>query len=127
MTNAADEGRERAAAAADEDLQDFDPLEEQTPNERDTSVTADPLDDPAQREWEGADLGDPESDVTDTGGRTGDVTGTGADPAEIPDDADQVPIEDLPDAELQPESQGEDPDLVDLGPDGQGDVSPEDL
>lgn len=123
MTNAADEGRERAAAV-DEDMQDFDPLEEPSTNERDTSVTADPLDDPAQREWErvGSD-----AEATGTGGLGTDVTGTGADPAEIPDDEDQVPVEDLPGFEVQPESQGEDPELADLGPEGQGDVSPEDL
>lgn len=103
MTNAADEGRERAAAA-DEPYENV--------NENDTSVTQDPAADPAQREWDG-DL--------DPG-----VTGTGADPAEIPDEGDEIPFDDLPGSEEQPESQGEDPALIDLGEEGQGDVSPED-
>lgn len=103
MTNAADEGRERAAAA-EQPLDGF--------GREDTSVTPDPDADPAQREWDG-DL-DPE------------VTGTGADPAEIPDEEDEVPFDDLPGSEEQPESQGEDPALIDLGDEGQGDLSPED-
>lgn len=103
MTNAADEGRERVAAAEEP----FDDL-----RGNDTSVTPDPDADPAQREWDG-DL-DPEA------------TATGADPAEIPDEEDEVPFDDLPGSEEQPESQGEDPALIDLGEEGQGDLSPED-
>jgi len=115
MTDAANEGRERFDAVEDP-LADFD--------ERDTSVTPDPQQDPAQREWEGegGDALDP--DVTGAG--PGETTGTGADPAEIPDEEDEIPIEDLPFSEQQPDSQGEDPALIDLGPDGQGDIQPED-
>lgn len=110
MTNAADEGRERAAAAG-EQMPSFD--------ERNTSVSRDPFEDPAQAEWDSTDPSlDPDA--------TGETTGTGADPAEIPDDEDEIPFDDLPGTQAQPESQGEDPDLIDLGPEGQGDISPED-
>lgn len=39
----------------------------------------------------------------------------------------EIPEEDLPDEEEQPESQGEDPLLVELGEEGEGDVSPSDV
>ena len=89
----------------------------------DTSMTADPADDPAQAEWDRTTLLDegvaPE-DLNPT-------TATGADPDEIESDDDEIPFADQPDADLQPESQGEDPLVVELGEDGEGDLSPEDL
>ncbi|UJP10716.1 sugar ABC transporter ATPase [Microbacterium sp. KUDC0406] len=86
---------------------------------RDADATApgDPGSDPAQREWEG-------SGTEDAGA---DTTATGRDPAEIPDPEDQIPAEDVPSAEAQPETQGTDPETAELGQDGQGDIAPEGL
>lgn len=89
----------------------------------DTSVTADSADDPAQAEWDRTTLLDEgvSPDELDAS------TATGADPDEIPSDDDEIPFADLPDSDLQPESQGQDPLLVELGEDGEGDLLPEDL
>jgi hypothetical protein len=88
----------------------------------DTSIEPDPAADPAQAEWE-------ETIARDEGASEDDLdpaTATGADPAEIPAPDDEIPIEDrVPDWQ-QPETQGEDPDIADLGPDGEGDLAPED-
>ena len=84
--------------------------------DEDATATADASADPAQAEWE----------RTQTGEGTGD-TATGRDPAEIPDPADEIPAEDLPPTGAQPETQDADPAIADLGPDGEGDLSPEDL
>lgn len=91
--------------------------------DRDATATADPADDPAQAEWdqttavdEGANEDGPDP-----------ATATGRDPAEIPDPADEIPAEDLHGSAAQPESQGEDPLIADLGEEGEGDLSPEDL
>jgi len=46
---------------------------------------------------------------------------------EIPDPADEIPAEDLHGSAGQPESQGEDPLIADLGEEGEGDLSPEDV
>ena len=89
----------------------------------DTSVTADPADDPAQAEWDRTTLLDEGASPDELDG----TTATGADPDEIASDDDEIPFADLPDAELQPESQGEDPLVVELGEEGEGDLSPEDL
>ena len=77
--------------------------------------------DPAQAEWDRTaelDSGSPaeESD-----------SATGGDPAEIPDAADEIPAEDLPSSESQPETQGADPVIAELGEEGEGDLTPEDL
>ncbi len=64
-----------------------------------------PIDDPAQAEWE----------------RT-----AALDPDEFSPD-DQIPDSDLPSRAVQPETQGADPTLADIGEDGQGDISPQDL
>ncbi|SBS72091.1 sugar ABC transporter ATPase [uncultured Microbacterium sp.] len=80
---------------------------------RDTTSFDDPSQDPAQAEWEQA--GDSET------------TGTGADPAEIPDESDEVPATDLPTSAEQPETQGEDPVIAELGEDGQGELAPGDV
>ncbi|GAA4785847.1 sugar ABC transporter ATPase [Microbacterium gilvum] len=78
-----------------------------------STAYADPSDDPAQAEWEGR--------APEPG------TATGADPAEIPDEADEIPAADLPRGEEQPETQEADPIVADLGEDGEGDLAPEDL
>lgn len=89
----------------------------------DATTEADPRDDPAQAEWErtGArDAGLGEDDLDP-------ATATGRDPDEIPDPDDQIPAEDLPASPSQPESQGEDPVLADIGDEGQGDLGPGDV
>ncbi|MFC4137453.1 MULTISPECIES: sugar ABC transporter ATPase [unclassified Microbacterium] len=82
----------------------------------DATTRSDPESDPAQREWE--DAGSAEDEA---------ATATGRDPDEIPDPEDEIPAEDLPRPEAQPETQGADPEVAELGEDGQGDISPEDL
>ncbi|GAB2569183.1 sugar ABC transporter ATPase [Leucobacter ruminantium] len=77
--------------------------------------------DPAQAEWDrmaALDGGAP-ADESDSA--------TGGDPAEIPDAGDEIPAEDLPSSESQPETQGEDPVIAELGEEGEGDLTPEDL
>jgi len=100
------------------DVEEVQPL-----RDGDATSTADPADDPAQAEWErteALDEGVSEDELDPT-------TGTGADPAEIADGADEILREDLHGSDTQPESQGEDPVLADLGEDGEGDLSPEDI
>ncbi len=87
---------------------------------RDTTIEPDPAQDPAQAEWDRT--------VAEEDGIELDVeTATGADPAEIPADGDDIPAADLPREAAQPETQGEDPVVADLGEDGEGDLAPEDL
>lgn len=91
--------------------------------DRDATAPDDPADDPAQAEWDqttALDEGDIE-EVPDP------VTETGRDPAELPDPADEIPSVDLPGSQSQPESQGEDPVIADLGDEGEGDLAPEDV
>lgn len=100
------------------DVEEVQPL-----RDRDATTTDDPGDDPAQAEWErteALDEGTPEDELDPT-------TGTGRDPSEIPDALDEIPVEDLHGSESQPESQGEDPVIADLGEEGEGDLSPEDV
>ncbi|VXB67114.1 hypothetical protein MICRO8M_30146 [Microbacterium sp. 8M] len=90
--------------------------------DRDATAEADPRDDPAEAEWErtnaqDAGVGDDDLDP---------ATATGADPDEIPAPDDDVPAEDQPRSGLQPESQGDDPLIAELGEDGDGDLAPED-
>ena len=47
--------------------------------------------------------------------------------ADAPSDIDEIPSSDLPDSTDQPETQGADPVVAELGEDGEGDLSPEDL
>jgi hypothetical protein len=89
----------------------------------DTSLAEDPDADPAQAEWDRTTLLDDGVPVDEISP----ATATGNDPDEIPSDEDEIPFVDQPDAELQPESQGEDPLLIELGEGGQGDLAPEDL
>ena len=89
----------------------------------DTSLADDPDADPAQAEWDRTTL-------LDEGVSPDEIavsTATGDDPDEIPSDDDEIPFADQPDTDLQPESQGEDPLLIALGEEGEGDLSPEDL
>jgi hypothetical protein len=89
----------------------------------DTSLEADPQQDPAQVEWD-------RTTALDEGATPEELdaqTATGADPAMIPDDLDEIPAEDLPGRGVQPESQGLSPVDAELGEEGQGDLAPEDL
>ncbi len=88
----------------------------------DASVISDPAADPAQAEWDRTTALDAGADPDDLDP----ATATGADPAELRGDDADIPAEDLPSAARQPESQGEDPAIADLGEDGQGDLAPED-
>lgn len=88
---------------------------------RDSSVGSDP--DPAQAEWDRTTALDEGASPEEPGTQTA----TGDDPAQLPDDLDEIPQEDLPGEELQPETQGLDPEAAELGEEGQGDLSPEDL
>ena len=89
----------------------------------DTSIEADPDQDPAQVEWD-------RTTALDEGAAREDLdidTATGDDPAQLPADDDDIPATDLPASAMQPETQGVDPLDAELGEDGQGDLSPEDL
>ncbi|MGP3535341.1 sugar ABC transporter ATPase [Microbacterium sp. RD1] len=88
----------------------------------DTSVEADPADDPAQAEWDRTTALDEGASLDDFDP----ATATGADPDEIPSPDDEVPAEDLPADWQQPETQGQDPEIAELGDDGEGDLAPED-
>jgi hypothetical protein len=89
----------------------------------DSSVDPDAPADPAQEEWERTIALDEGTDPDDLDA----ATATGDDPAQIPTDEDQIPATDLPGGGIQPESQGDDPLIAELGEDGEGDLSPEDL
>lgn len=89
----------------------------------DTSIEPDPTIDPAQAEWDRTIALDDGADIADVDR----ATATGADPAEIPADDDEIPASDLPSDDQQPDTQGEDPIEAELGEDGQGDLAPEDL
>ena len=89
----------------------------------DSSVDPDAPADAAQAEWERTIALDEGADPDDWDA----ATATGDDPAHIPSDEDQIPATDLPGGGIQPESQGEDPLIADLGEEGEGDLSPEDL
>ena len=88
----------------------------------DTSIEPDPTEDPAQAEWDRTtllDAGVPPEDLAGT-------TATGDDPDEIGDEDDEIPSYDLSTEAQQPESQGLDPVIADLGEEGEGDLSPND-
>lgn len=89
----------------------------------DTSIEPDPAADPAQAEWD-------RTTALDEGASADDLdpaTATGDDPAHLEAPDDEIPAEDLAAGWQQPESQGDDPVIADLGEDGQGDLAPEDL
>ena len=101
-----------------------DPVDGSVPSqqlsENDTSVSANPDADPAQAEWDGL--------ITETGAPLAEpATATGADPAEIPADDDDIPATDVRAGLDQPDTQGADPLLIDIGEDGEGDLSPGDV
>lgn len=54
------------------------------------------------------------------------MTDTNSTP-EAPFDSDEIPSPDLPGSTDQPETQGADPVVAELGEDGEGDLAPEDL
>ena len=88
--------------------------------DNDTSIAPDADADPAQAEWDGR--------ISETGSPLAEpATATGADPAEIPADDDGIPATDVRAGLDQPESQGESPLIADLGDEGEGDLSPEDV
>jgi hypothetical protein len=89
----------------------------------DTSIEVDPQRDSAQAEWDRTTALDEGVSPDELAG----ATATGDDPAQIPGDLDEIPREDLPRGELQPDTQGMDPEAAELGDDGQGDLAPEDL
>lgn len=89
----------------------------------DTSIEPDPAVDPAQAEWDRTTALDEGASVEDLDP----ATGTGDDPAQIPDELDEVPAADQPSSVFQPETQGLDPNEAMLGEEGQGDLAPEDL
>ncbi|MGC5171666.1 hypothetical protein ACPW96_19815 [Micromonospora sp. DT81.3] len=114
MTSTPEEGRSTGIAESESDIQ---PL-----RDGDTSIEPDAAEDPAQAEWDRTtllDAGVPPEDLAGT-------TATGDDPDEIPDEDDEIPSYDLPTDAEQPESQGLDPVIADLGEEGEGDLSPND-
>lgn len=94
------------------------------PNQRlsddDTSISPDADADPSQAEWDGrlSETGEPLAEP---------ATATGADPAELPADDDDIPAADVRAGLDQAESQGRDPLIAELGDEGEGDLAPEDL
>lgn len=99
---------------------DVDGAPVQPLRDQDTSIEPDPAADPAQAEWDAT--------TAQEAGEDADIaTATGADPAEVPADDDDIPASDIhPDLDL-PETQGVDPLESELGDDGQGELTPEDL
>lgn len=89
----------------------------------DTSIEPDPTLDPAQAEWDATTDLDEGADPDDINP----ATATGADPAEIPADDSDIPLEDIHPESTGTDSQGMDPGVVELGEEGQGDLAPEDL
>ncbi|MBK0420105.1 sugar ABC transporter ATPase [Leucobacter sp. CSA1] len=87
----------------------------------DATAPADPAADPAQTEWDRTEALDSAAAENDPDPSIGD------DPVGTPGGDPEIPAEDLPDSELQPESQGEDPLVAELGEEGEGDLAPEDL
>jgi len=114
MTSTPEDAGSTGITESDSDIQ---PL-----RDGDTSIEVDPSEDPAQAEWDrttalDAGVSPDELDAT---------TATGDDPDEIPDEDDEIPSYDLPTDAEQPESQGLDPVLAELGEEGEGDLSPND-
>lgn len=101
-----------SSAGGDEQIQ---PL-----RDGDATAGADASADPAQAEWE-------RTEAVDEGGDLEGDTATGRDPDEIPNPEDEIPFEDLPSSGVQPETQGSDPAVAEIGDEGEGDLSPEDL
>ena len=88
----------------------------------DTSIEPDPSLDPAQAEWDATTALDEGADPDDINP----ATATGADPAELGADDSDIPLADVHPEDTGTDSQGEDPGVVELGEEGQGDLAPED-
>ena len=89
----------------------------------DATVVGDGREDPAQAEWD-------RTDALENGVAEDDLdppTMTGADPDELPSPDDEIPAEDRIDSRRQPETQGADPLLADIGDEGEGDIGTGDL
>ncbi len=93
----------------------------------DTSIEPDAAADPAQREWDRTEAADAAIAAGVDLATLDTATATSDDPAHIPADDDEIPADDLPGAASLPETQGGDPVVAELGDDGEGDLSPEDL
>ncbi|CAN3702787.1 hypothetical protein MMX123_02818 [Microbacterium sp. MM2322] len=107
-----------SSPAADVGIAGVQPL-----RDGDTSIEADPALDPAQAEWDATTALDEGVDPQDIDP----ATATGADPAEIAADDTDIPFEDIHPESTGTDSQGQDPGVVELGEEGQGDLAPEDL
>lgn len=105
---------------ADDSRIDSTPESVQPLRDDEATSFADPSDDPAQAEWERTEARDAGEDVDET-------TATGADPDELPSVDDEIPARDLPTSGLQPETQEGDPVIAEIGEDGEGDLSPNDI
>lgn len=114
MTSTPEEARSTGIAESESDIQ---PL-----RDGDTSIEPDAAEDPAQAEWDRTTALDAGASRDDLDGKTA----TGDDPDEIPDEEDEIPSYDLPTDAEQPESQGLNPVLAELGEEGEGDLSPSD-
>lgn len=117
MSNAFNDDLARPAAAEDAGIQ---PL-----RDGDATSVADPDLDPAQREWDRTEAIDEALDAGVDPAELDTATATSDDPAHIPSDDDEIPAEDLPSAYEQPETQGDDPVIAELGEDGEGDIDDE--
>lgn len=93
----------------------------------DATSEADPALDPAQREWDRTEALDDALDAGLDPAELDTETATSDDPAHMPSDDDEIPAADLPGSAVQPESQGLDPVVAELGEDGEGDISDVDL
>lgn len=94
-----------------------DPTDTSDPTQiDDTSVIQDPTDDPAQEEWDRTQATDENS-----GASASELS-----PDEVEVDDTEIPLEDLPTSRVQPETQGEDPVVAELGDEGEGDLGPGD-
>lgn len=89
----------------------------------DSTSTANADADSSQWEWardEALAAGVPEAELDAQ-------TVTGADPVEIPSPGEQSSAEDIPTVEEQPETQGTEPLIAELGRRGEGSLGPNDL
>jgi len=119
MSNAFNDDLARPAAAEDAGVQ---PL-----RDGDATSEADPALDPAQQEWDRTEAIDDALEAGVDPAELDTATATSDDPAHLPSDEDEIPAEDLPAGRAQPETQGQDPVIAELGEDGEGDLADEDL
>lgn len=93
----------------------------------DTSIEPDPAADPAQREWDRTEAADAAIEAGVDPSTLDTATATGDDPAHLATDDTEIPADDLPSDLAQPETQGGDPLIAELGEEGEGDISDEGL